>query len=116
MAQPVVMTIQPEFSPLLFFRQTLATTPSPKRIRIIVPTISARNSVMGVFLYKCQCRGVAFVAVVDMNRNGNHALAGSSTRWQGSWMLRDFAVGRPKCDPFRFNHPRGGAHSGAALS
>src|ERR1700736_5716266 len=33
----VVITIQPEFSPLVFFSRTLATTPSPKRINTSVP-------------------------------------------------------------------------------
>src|SRR2546425_956329 len=37
------MTIQPEFSPLDFFRRTLATTPSPSRISTRVPMNSPRN-------------------------------------------------------------------------
>src|SRR5215210_9064124 len=36
-AQPKVMTIQPEFSALEFLSSTPATTPSPRMIRIIVP-------------------------------------------------------------------------------
>ena len=39
-AHPVVMTIQPPFSALDRWRSTAATTPSPKRISIPVPTIS----------------------------------------------------------------------------
>src|SRR5437899_10719360 len=42
-AQPAVMTIQPLFWPLVLFRTTLATTPSPSVIRIMVPMISARK-------------------------------------------------------------------------
>jgi hypothetical protein len=40
-----VITIQPEFWPLDLLSKTLATTPSPKTIRVIVPNISARNIV-----------------------------------------------------------------------
>src|SRR5271165_6743491 len=36
-AQPVVMTIQPEFSAFDFFNNTPATTPSPIRINTSVP-------------------------------------------------------------------------------
>src|SRR5215470_16727083 len=36
-AQPAVMTIQPEFSAFDFFRRTPATTPSPRRIKTRVP-------------------------------------------------------------------------------
>src|SRR6185295_14258109 len=39
--QPKVMTIQPEFWALEWFNRTAATTPSPKRIRIAVPIVSA---------------------------------------------------------------------------
>src|SRR6266571_6302093 len=39
----VAITIQPEFSPFDFFRRTLATTPSPSRIRTKVPMNSPRN-------------------------------------------------------------------------
>src|SRR5439155_24222114 len=51
-AQPVVMTIQPEFWPLDLFSTTLATTPSPRMIRSIVPTNSARKGVMALVLVK----------------------------------------------------------------
>jgi hypothetical protein len=37
MAQPAVITIQPALFPLVPFRTTFATTPLPRRIRIIVP-------------------------------------------------------------------------------
>ena len=40
MPQPHVMTIQPEFWALDLLSRTAATTPSPKRIRSAVPTIS----------------------------------------------------------------------------
>src|SRR5258707_11125900 len=43
---PVVMTIQPLFWPLVRSRTTLATTPSPRRMRIIVPMASARSVCM----------------------------------------------------------------------
>src|SRR5918994_7586409 len=36
-AQPKVITIQPEFSALEFLSSTPATTPSPRMIRIMVP-------------------------------------------------------------------------------
>jgi hypothetical protein len=39
-AQAVVMTIQPELLPLVLLNKTLATTPSPSRIRNIVPITS----------------------------------------------------------------------------
>ncbi len=45
-AQPVVMTIQPEFWPLDLLRRTLATTPSPRRTRMAVPKSSARKGDM----------------------------------------------------------------------
>src|SRR3712207_3439461 len=41
-AHPKVMTIQPEFSALEFLSRTPATTPSPSRIRSIVPINSPR--------------------------------------------------------------------------
>src|SRR4051794_21054549 len=41
MPHPKVMTIQPEFWALEWFNRTAATTPSPKRIRIAVPIVSA---------------------------------------------------------------------------
>src|SRR3954464_9666914 len=41
MPHPNVMTIQPEFWALEWFNSTAATTPSPMRIRIAVPMISA---------------------------------------------------------------------------
>src|SRR3954464_4621931 len=41
MPQPKVITIQPEFWALEWFNSTAATTPSPRRIRIAVPIISA---------------------------------------------------------------------------
>src|SRR3954467_12795214 len=41
MPHPKVMTIQPEFWALEWFSSTAATTPSPKRIRIAVPIVSA---------------------------------------------------------------------------
>src|SRR5947208_492640 len=41
--QPVVITIQPEFCPLDLFSSTLATTPSPRSTRIMVPINSAVN-------------------------------------------------------------------------
>src|SRR3954469_16889339 len=41
MPQPKVITIQPEFWALEWFNSTAATTPSPMRIRIAVPIISA---------------------------------------------------------------------------
>src|SRR5512142_886424 len=44
--QPIVITIQPALQPLVPLRQTLATTPSPNRIRIIVPMNSAPNSLI----------------------------------------------------------------------
>src|SRR5437016_4168551 len=40
------MTIQPELYPLLRWRTTLATTPSPRMIRIAVPNSSARRADM----------------------------------------------------------------------
>src|SRR5688572_20420524 len=43
---PTVMTIQPEFAPFDRARRTFATTPSPSRIRIIVPTASATYGFM----------------------------------------------------------------------
>src|ERR1043165_7598475 len=42
-AQAVVITIQPELLPFILPSRTLATTPSPSRIRNIVPTTSPRN-------------------------------------------------------------------------
>jgi hypothetical protein len=41
-AQPKVITIQPEFSALEFLSSTPATTPSPRMIRIMVPINSPR--------------------------------------------------------------------------
>src|SRR3954452_5069251 len=41
MPHPNVITIQPEFWALEWFSSTAATTPSPKRIRIAVPIVSA---------------------------------------------------------------------------
>src|SRR3954469_16668142 len=41
MPHPQVMTIHPEFWALEWFSNTAATTPSPKRIRIAVPIVSA---------------------------------------------------------------------------
>src|SRR4028118_641040 len=41
-AQPKVMTIQPEFSALEFLSSTPATTPSPRMMRIMVPMNSAK--------------------------------------------------------------------------
>src|SRR3712207_4298316 len=41
-AHPQVMTIQPEFSALEFLSRTAATTPSPSRMRSIVPINSPR--------------------------------------------------------------------------
>src|SRR5882724_11767102 len=40
---PVVMAIHPEFSPFDFFSRTVATTPSPSKIRTSVPMNSPRN-------------------------------------------------------------------------
>src|SRR5215472_5331155 len=40
---PVAMTIHPEPSALDFFKRTLATTPSPRRINIRVPINSPKN-------------------------------------------------------------------------
>ncbi len=40
----MVMTIQPPWFPLVRCRTTLATTPSPRMTRIIVPTSSATNA------------------------------------------------------------------------
>src|SRR3712207_5731471 len=45
-AHPKVMTIQPEFSALEFLSRTPATTPSPSRIRSIVPINSPRYACM----------------------------------------------------------------------
>src|SRR4051812_13197132 len=42
-AHPAVMTIHPAFWPLDLLSRTLATTPSPRRTRSIVPIISPRN-------------------------------------------------------------------------
>src|SRR5580698_968781 len=42
--QPVVITIQPDFSPLVCRNTTFATTPLPSRIMIIVPRNSPRNA------------------------------------------------------------------------
>ena len=41
-AQPAVMTIQPELLPFVRCSTTLATTPSPSTMRIVVPNSSAR--------------------------------------------------------------------------
>src|SRR3954451_22740404 len=41
MPHPKVITIHPEFCALEWFNSTAATTPSPRRIRIAVPIISA---------------------------------------------------------------------------
>jgi hypothetical protein len=41
MPHPKVMTIHPEFCALEWFNRTAATTPSPRRIRIAVPIVSA---------------------------------------------------------------------------
>jgi len=45
--QPVVITIQPLFCPFVRSSTTLATTPSPSRTRIIVPSASASSVCMG---------------------------------------------------------------------
>ena len=50
MAHPVVITIHPEAWPLVLPRTTLATTPSPRRMRIIVPMISATQGAMAALL------------------------------------------------------------------
>src|ERR1700685_1318400 len=42
--QPAVMTIQPDFSPFDWRSKTLATTPFPSNIMIIVPKNSPRNT------------------------------------------------------------------------
>src|SRR5213080_5015714 len=47
-AQPAVMTIQPEFWPLVLLSTTLATTPSPRMTNSMVPSSSARNGGIGV--------------------------------------------------------------------
>src|SRR5882762_10290281 len=48
------MTIQPEASPLERFKSTQATTPSPSRMRINVPTNSPKKGVVAIFLsVKC---------------------------------------------------------------
>src|SRR6266850_7872992 len=46
-AQPAVMTIQPEFWPLVLLSTTLATTPSPRMMSSMVPSSSARNGDIG---------------------------------------------------------------------
>src|SRR5258707_1162940 len=46
--QPAVMTIHPEFWPLVLLSTTLATTPSPRMINSMVPSTSARKGVMGL--------------------------------------------------------------------
>src|SRR5438093_13766280 len=47
-AQPAVMTIQPEFWPLVLLSTTLATTPSPRMTNSLVPSSSASNGGRGV--------------------------------------------------------------------
>src|SRR5215207_8493942 len=49
-AQPAVITIQPAFCALDLFSKTPATTPSPSRIRIIVPNSSPKNGDILVLL------------------------------------------------------------------
>src|SRR5215813_3185905 len=48
-AHPAVITIQPDASPFDLFRSTQATTPSPRRIRISVPTNSPKKGVIIFF-------------------------------------------------------------------
>src|SRR4029077_9233439 len=43
-AHPAVITIQPAFSALDFFRSTAATTPSPSKIKMSVPRNSPKNA------------------------------------------------------------------------
>jgi len=45
-AHPAVTTIHPEFCPLLLLKSTFATTPSPNKIKIIVPMSSAEKFVV----------------------------------------------------------------------
>src|ERR671917_214093 len=59
-AQPKVMTIQPEFSALEFLSRTPATTPSPRMMRIMVPMNSAKYAcIRSPFLERPTGRNVA---------------------------------------------------------
>src|SRR5918998_2387562 len=68
MPHPKVITIQPEFSALEFLSSTPATTPSPRRIRIIVPINSARYaSIRASLLERSSGRHVARRAQVVLH-------------------------------------------------
>src|SRR5687768_4622197 len=57
-AQPAVITIQPELCPFVRSRTTLATTPSPSSTRIIVPMASASIDCMKPEYSRCTMRRI----------------------------------------------------------
>ena len=90
-AQPQVITIQPEFSALDLLSRTAATTPSPNRIRSAVPIASAPKMLKSfLLLTSSSCRPERVGTLPFSGRAQANAFAAvSSSMWvevaPGSW-------------------------------